>query len=169
MVFHTFVMSRITNDVGLLVYRLFSFPVCWLAASLRFSQRLSEALSNWYNGNKSGVGNFINNKQRKNETICSASPDGSWNMQLQLGFTVDCRFKSACWYPQNPYILRFSWLFTLQGDISKSFKSSKGESMLEWEGIQKWDLDFRCPDWSTSLNLKQPSEPMKGRFSLLIK
>ncbi len=65
MAFHTFVMSRITNDVGLLVYRLFSFPVCWLAASPQFSQRLSEALSNWYNGNKSGVGNFINNKQQK--------------------------------------------------------------------------------------------------------
>lgn len=63
--FHTFVLSRSTNDVGLLVYGLFSFPVYWLAASLWFAWRLSEVLSNWYNGNKSGVGNFINSKQWK--------------------------------------------------------------------------------------------------------
>lgn len=64
MAFHTFVMSRSTNDVGLLLYRLFSFPARWLAASVWFTQRLSEALYNWY-GNKSGVGYFINNKQWK--------------------------------------------------------------------------------------------------------
>lgn len=51
--------------LGCWFYRLFSFPVHLLAASLWLAQRLSETLSNWYNGNKSGVGNFINNKHWK--------------------------------------------------------------------------------------------------------
>lgn len=39
--------------------------LCWLTVSLWSVQSLSKALSNWYNGNNSGVGNFINNKQWK--------------------------------------------------------------------------------------------------------
>lgn len=62
MTFHTSVMSKSANDVWLLINRLFSFPVCWMAASVRFAQRLSEALSNWYNGNSGGE-NLINKKQ----------------------------------------------------------------------------------------------------------
>ena len=63
--FHTFVMCRKTNYVNLLLFWLFSFPVCWLAATLRFSQRLSAGLCHCQDRDKSGVGNVINNKQWK--------------------------------------------------------------------------------------------------------
>lgn len=72
--FHMPVMSKGTNDAGLLIHPLFSFPVCWLAAFVWFAQRLSEALCNWYTENKS-VGENVGTVE--NLTICSAFPDGS--------------------------------------------------------------------------------------------
>lgn len=97
MAFHTFVMSGDTNDVGLPVYRLFSFPACWLAGclSVRFARRLSEALSNWYNGNKSGVGNFINNKQWKMTPSALHFQMALETCVHRIGFAADCAIESS--------------------------------------------------------------------------
>lgn len=122
--FHTFLMSRATNDLALLVYRLFAFSLCWLAACLWFAQRLSEAPPNWYNGKKSGDGNFYKQQTAENQTVSLAFPEGSWSVHLQLGgLPVDCRFKFAASVHKRH---QCSPLFSVIRDTSKSFQGFRG-------------------------------------------